>query len=304
MKSFLSLLILTAVTVNLFAQDDTRKVPPESIAKIAEALPDSAPAKPKQVRFVLVYSKTLGFRHSSIETGARALQMLGEKTRAFTTVHSENPAMFDADNLSKFDAVLMLNTTGDCLAPKSGDLSDAEVETLERRKENLHKFVASGKGLAGTHSSTDTFYSWKVYGDMIGGWFTGHPWHQLVPIKIDAPGHPLTTMFDASNGFEVTDEIYQFAPRGNNQSYDGYQPYSRDKLKVLLSLDSVKFDVSKGKRTDGDYAISWIRDYEKGRVFYCSLGHREEIYWNPTVLKHYLAGIQFALGDLKADAKP
>lgn len=262
MKLLLSLLAVVALAVNASAQDDKRKVPLESIAKIAEALPDSAPVKPKEVRFLLVYSKTLGFRHSSIETGAQALRMLGEKTRAFTVVHSEDPAMFDSDNLSKFDGVLMLNTTGDCLAPKSGDLSTAERETLERRKENLREFVASGKGLSGTHSSTDTFYSWKVYGDMIGGWFTGHPWHQLVPIKIDAPGHPLTSMFDVSKGFEVTDEIYQFAPRGANQSYDGYQPYSRDKLKVLLSLDNVKFDVSKGQRKDGDYAISWIRNYD------------------------------------------
>jgi uncharacterized protein len=50
--------------------------------------------------------------------------------------------------------------------------------------------------------------------------------------------------------------------------------------------------------------VSWIRTYGKGRVFYCSLGHREEIFWNPVVLRHYLAGIQFAIGDLPADSTP
>ena len=298
MRSFLILFALTPFAV---AQDGNG-VTADTIAKIAEALPDAAPASPQHDRFVLVYSKTLGFRHGSIPTGAKAMQMLGEKTHAFTAIPSEDPAMFD--DLSKFDAVLMLNTTGDCLAPKNGELSDEDQATLERRKRNLREFVAGGKGLAGVHSSTDTFYSWKAYGDMIGGWFTGHPWHTLVPLKVDSPNHPLTKMFDANRDFEVTDEIYQFAPRSRNQSFDGYQPYSREKLRVLLSLDSGKFDVSKGSRDDKDYAISWIHTYEQGRVFYCSLGHRDEIYWNPTVLKHYLAGIQYAIGDLKCDAQP
>ena len=60
----------------------------------------------------------------------------------------------------------------------------------------------------------------------------------------------------------------------------------------------------KGNRKDGFYAISWIRNYGKGRTFYCSLGHRKEIFSNPVVLKHYLAGFQFVLGDLEADATP
>jgi type 1 glutamine amidotransferase len=59
-----------------------------------------------------------------------------------------------------------------------------------------------------------------------------------------------------------------------------------------------------GKRPDKDYAISWVREYGKGRVFYCALGHAAPTYWNPAVLKHFLAGIQFAIGDLKAEAKP
>ena len=63
-------------------------------------------------------------------------------------------------------------------------------------------------------------------------------------------------------------------------------------------------DLSKGSRTDGSYPVSWVDTYGRGRVFYCSLGHRDEIYWNASVLKHYLAGIQFALGDLEAPAEP
>ncbi|MCP4190392.1 MAG: DUF1080 domain-containing protein [Planctomycetaceae bacterium] len=280
------------------------KVGADSIAKIADGLPAKAAANPKQPRNILIFTKTLGFRHGSIPTGVKAFQMMGTKTRAYTAVHSEDPAMFDADNLKQFDAVIMLNTTGDCLADRKGNLTDEEKSTLEQRKENLKSFIESGKGLVGTHSASDTFYSWKEYGDMIGGWFTSHPWHTDVPLKVDSPNHPLTSMFDPENGFEIKDEIYQFGPRAQNASYNGYQPYSRDALRVLLSLDNSKFDVSRGARSDNDYAISWIRDFGKGRVFYTVLGHNNHIFWNPTVLQHYLAGIQFALGDLDADTTP
>ena len=104
------------------------------------------------------------------------------------TIHSEDPAMFDKDKLDQFDAVVMLNVTGDFLATKGvAELSDDEKAVYEERKNNLLEFVKSGKGILGTHSSTDAFYSWKEYGDMMGGWFTGHPWHTDVPIKVDSP---------------------------------------------------------------------------------------------------------------------
>ncbi len=288
-----------------FAVQVHAEVGADIVAKINGALPDSPYAQPKKARHVLLYSRTAGFRHSSIETGVKSFQMLGEKTRAFTTVHSEDPAMFDSEKLDQFDAVVMLNVTGDFLAGKKvTELSDEEKTIYEKRKSNLMAFVKSGKGVLGTHSSTDAFYNWKEYGDMMGGWFTGHPWHTDVPLKVDSPDHPLTKMFDAEKGFDIKDEIYQFAPRNPGGVYGGYQPYDRSKLRILLSLDASKFDVSKGKRADGDYAISWVREYGKGRIFYSVLGHNDFIFYTPTVMKHYLAGMQYVLGDLDADATP
>jgi type 1 glutamine amidotransferase len=266
-----------------FAAEELQ-VSEEAISKIQEALPDAAPASPAKDRHVLIYSRTLGFRHGSIPVGVKALQMLGEKTGAYTSVCTEDPTAFD--DLTSFDAILLVNTTGDCLAPQKDDLSDEQKAALERRKENLRRFVVEGKGLVGSHAATDCFYSWKEFGDMMGGYFTGHPWTTEVPLKLDAPGHPLIAMFDPENTFVIKDEIYQFGPRGNQ-----HQPYSRDRLRVLLSLDAAQFDV-------------WIQNYGQGRVFYCSLGHFNEVYWDPTVLRHYLAGIQYAMGDLPADATP
>jgi hypothetical protein len=128
----------------------------------------------------------------------------------------------------------------------------------------------------------------------MGGYFDGHPWNGTVTVKIDAPGQSINAAF-AGKPFEIADEIYQFK-----------EPYSRAKLRVLLSLDTAQTDMTRPgiKRTDGDFAVSWVRNYGLGRVFYCSLGHRDEIFWNPAVLRHYLAGVQFALGDLWSDATP
>jgi len=172
---------------------------------------------------------------------------------------------------------------------------DGREAALER---SLLEFIRGGGGFVGIHAATDTLKDWPEYLEMIGGVFAGHPWtaDKTVAIKLDEPSHPLNAAF-GGKGFTVKDEIYQI--KG---------PYSRDKLRVLLSLDVAdgKERVSgiPGSRADHDYAVSWIRRYGRGRVFYCSLGHNPEIYWNRAILGHYLAGIQFALGDLEADARP
>ena len=273
------------------------QVKPDIIEKIQAALPASAPAKAKKSRKVLIFSKTNGFRHGSIAVGAKSLAMLGEKTGAYTAVHSEDDSMFEADKLKEFDAVIMLNTTGELFRPrrlpKDAAQKKAALEREERLKKNLVDFVKSGKGLAGTHSGTDTYKNWKDYNDMMGGAFAGHPWHSLVPIKNLEPGHVVNKCFEGK-GFSVKDEIYQF--RLNTA-------LATDR-RMLLSLDGSKMNL---KRNDGRkefYPISWVSTYGKGRTFYCSLGHRNEIYYNPVVLQHYLAGFQYALGDLEADGSP
>jgi type 1 glutamine amidotransferase len=95
------------------------------------------------------------------------------------------------------------------------------------------------------------------------------------------------------SSFDIVDEIYQFRA-------DTALPSDR---KFLLMLEK-KADDKRGNRKDGLYPISWLSTYGKGRTFYCSLGHNDHIYWNPMILKHYLAGIQYALGDLDADSTP
>lgn len=264
------------------------------VERITKALPESAPAKPKQKRMLLVYSRTAGFRHSSIPVGVKALTMIGDKTGAYEVYHTEDESFFEPKKLEKFDAVFMLNTTGDCLKPR--DLKGKEAEQREEElKKSLADFVSGGKGLAGCHAATDTYHKWTEYNKMMGGTFDGHPWTKKVPIKNLEPKHPLNAAFDGKD-FEIDDEIYQF-------KLTTALPTER---KMLLALDPEKMpDAKKGNRKEkGPYPVSWVSTHGKGRTFYCSLGHKEDVYCNPAILKHYLAGIQYVLGDLEVDATP
>jgi type 1 glutamine amidotransferase len=266
--------------------------------KITQALPDKAPAQPKQPRKILIFSRTTGFRHSSIPVGIKAITMMGDKTGAYTALATEDESFFEPAKLKAFDAVFMLNTTGsntvDPFRPKSGTKEEADNRE-EMLKKSLVDFVSSGKGLIGVHAATDTYKNWKQYNVMMGGAFAAHPWNagDTVSIKNLDPTHPINAAF-GGHGFDVKDEIYVF--RAGTAL-----PTER---RYLLSLDGSKMDLKRGNRKDGLYPISWISTFDKGRTFYCSLGHNNEIYWNPAILKHYLAGIQYALGDLKVDATP
>ena len=289
-RSFLVLPLLALFAAPSFAQKPPN---PKDVEKVEKALPTEAPAKPKAKRNILIFSRTAGFRHSSIELGTRAITLLGDKTGAYTAFATEDESYFEPEKLAKYDAVFMLNTTEDCFKPKAGS-KEEQSKREEMLKASLADFVKGGKGLIGIHSATDTYKGWKEYNQMMGGAFVSHPWHKKVPVKLSDPKSPVNAAFDGMD-FEIADEIYMFRD-------DTAKPTDR---RFLLEMDISKMDSKDkdgGKRKDGTYPISWISTFGKGRTFYCSLGHREEIFWNTTILKHYLAGIQYAIGDLEADA--
>lgn len=276
-----------------FAQEKTAlgefTVAPDKTAKIDAALPAKTPAPVGKKHQVLVFTRTAGFRHSSIPVGVEAMKRLGEKTGLFASTHTEDPAAFEADSLKKFDAIIMLNTTNEVFA--TGDKA-AE----ERLKANLLEFVSSGKGIIGIHAATDTYKDWKEYNEMMGGAFVKHPWNagDTVKVKNLDPKHPVNAAFKGG-GLTLKDEIYKFR---NDTA-------SASDRRMLLALDPSGTDMTKDKEDLRPlYPIAWLDTWGKGRVFYCSLGHNDEIYMNPVVMEHYLAGIQFALGELKADATP
>lgn len=268
-------LVLAAVGPACLAGKAPRPVKEVEIQKVREAAPEKARAEPAQGRTMLVYNKCQGFRHGSIGIGAKAMEILGEKTGAFTVTVTDDETMLVPEKLKAFDAVCINNATSRF---KKDDPTIAALET----------YVKEGGGLVGIHAATD-----GEYGQIFGGTFNSHPWGSgsTVGVKIDDPDHALTQVFKGQ-GFMVKDEIYAFGDL-----------YSRDKLRVLLALDMEKTE-KKGKREDNDYAVAWIKELGKGRIFYCSLGHNHHIFWTPDLLQFYLDGIQYAMGDLEADATP
>ncbi|MAS90934.1 MAG: glycosyl hydrolase [Verrucomicrobiales bacterium] len=286
-RSFTAIIPVAILAIVIGASNAQKNKKQVHAEKIAAGVPKSAPAKPTKPRKVLVFSKTAGFRHGSIPTGVEAMKQMGKSTGAFEVTATEDDSFFEPEKLKDFDAVLFLNTTGEVFKSK-------EAGREERLKKSLVDFVKSGKGLIGTHSATDTYKKWKDFNDMMGGAFAGHPWHTKIRVKNLEPGHPLNAAF-AGKDFEIADEIYQFRK----------DTASADERRMLLSLSGEIVDKGKGNTgKEGLYPIAWLDKYGDGRIFYCSLGHRDEIYWNPVILKHYLAGIQYALGDLDAEDEP
>jgi type 1 glutamine amidotransferase len=321
-------LLAGALTVfhvaDVSAQPAAAKPPQPQVAKVVDlmqmmaALPDTAPAPPKQPRKVLVLAKAAGYVHSSIPLAARTIEALGQKTGAWTTVITYNPADINTENLKQYDAIFLASTTGTFL----DDPADQAATTARRAA--LLEFVRSGKGIAGIHAATDGYHGtppgtpapaaaagpnapqdggvalWPDYIGLIGGYFK---FHWLFPtqiaVKLDDPASPINAPFK-QHAFSIADEIYTF----NQDSF------SRSRVHVLASIDydrmpaEIKAKEPAPQRTDHDYALSYIHREGQGRVFVTVLGHDESIYKLTPMLAHILAGVQYAIGDLAADDSP
>ena len=298
-KILQSLFIITAYFILLLSQISHADISAKERENIEKAIPTNAFAEPAQPRKILVMNLhvrngEVGYGHESVPHGNLAFELMGKKTGAYEIVFSNDTLMFKKENLDQFDAICFLNTAGVlCNDPSL--------------RMNILDFVSQGGGFIGIHAAAATFVQWPEYwqfpafGHMLGAYEDGgHPWgpEETITLRVEEPVHPLTTMFKNTT-FPIQDEVFQFRA-----------PYSRDDLRILLTIDTEQTDMNPDRRflperyADKDFAMSWIREYGKGRVFYTSLGHNAHIYWNAPVLQHMLAGIQYALGDLPADATP
>ena len=231
------------------------------------------PADPGVVgaKGVLVFSKTNGFRHESIESGIEALKKEG-KALGWDVRTTENGAFFNDDYLSRFKTVVFLSTTGDVL-------------TTEQEKAFEH-FIENGGGYVGIHAASDTEYEWGWYDHMLGTHFRDHtlyPEHTPVAeIVTDTQTHPTTKHLPAR--WQKADEWYNFM-----QSVRG-----KDSIQVLLTLNEASYKATFPKAMGGDHPISWTNVVGKGRVFYTGMGHSPETFTDKNAMPHLLAGIEWA----------
>ena len=284
-----AILLGTALVFLAAAQQPPRRreLTPEERRKIEAALPAKAPVKPKKPRKLLVVD--YGGSHPSVPDADLAVELMGAKTGAYETVISHDTSLLQADQLKNFDAVYLNNTVG-----VSNDVFRPEL------REGFAAFIRNGGGLVANHGSSVASPNWPEFTEILGAHRSGAP-------RSRRKSHSQTRRSRTSaecrlseeRAFEFTDEIFRFKP-----------PSPRKRVHVLFSIDVAKTDMNQGRCTsncdsdDGEFPLSWVHSYGKGRVYYCALGHNADVFWDPRILEQFLAGIQFALGDLDADTTP
>ncbi|GGT16066.1 ThuA domain-containing protein [Streptomyces chromofuscus] len=221
---------------------------------------------------VLVFSKTAGFRHSSIDDGIAALRDLGA-AHNFTVDATEDAGAFTSANLARYEAVVFLSTTGDVL--------NAAQQTA------FEQYIQGGGGYVGVHAAADTEYDWPFYEGLAGALFHSHPAIQSATVRVEDRAHDATAHLGTS--WQRTDEWYN------------YRSNPRTTAHVLASLDESSYS---GGSMSGDHPISWCKDYQGGRAFYTGGGHTDESYGEPAFRRHLLGGIRWAADRTQADCRP
>ncbi len=295
----LTLLLCVAFVCQMDAgQNSPQALTAEQRQAIDAALPDRAPARPRQPRRLLVVNlqmrngaPTQGPSFAALPAQNHALTEMGRRTGAYEVTVSNDVEMFRPGRIEQFDAI--------CFCNSLGVLFDDPV-----LKKSLLDFVTSGKGIVGIHDGLATFVQWPQYdqwpefGQMLGGTENGgHPWDGEMAIKVDDPASPLTAMF-GTKPIIIRDQAFQLQ-----------EPTLRDRLHVLVSIDvaattPARRQFFKTRIDDKDFPMSWIKAHGRGRVFFTAFGHADFAFSNPLLLSHFLAGIQYALGDLPADDRP
>lgn len=220
---------------------------------------------------VLLFTKTDGWHHESIHDAVSAMRTLSQR-HDFGLQWHEDANRFNDNFLKKFDAIVLINTTGNVFN--------------EEQQAAFERFIQSGKGFVGVHAASDTEYDWEWYGKLVGHYFKIHPKIQTAMLdKID-------NKFPGMQGFNQrqlwTDEFYDF------------KPANVDSLNYLLSIDessySAKADWGKVKSEGmGDFhPLAWYHEYDGGRSFYTALGHLPGVYSDVKFLEHLYGGIYWS----------
>ncbi len=232
-----------------------------SIAIASSCSPGKRTGDPR----VLVFSKTAGFRHSSIPKGIAAIQRLG-KEHGFSVDSTENPLIFNEDSLSLYSAVIFLNATGNVL--------DAYQQA------SFERYIQAGGGFVGIHAAADCEYGWPWYGKLVGAYFKSHPKIQNAKLQVVDRTHASTKHLPEI--WERSDEWYNFRK----------SPSDSD-VNVLIRIDEKSYE---GGQNGDDHPMAWYHDFDGGRAFYTEFGHTDESYADEAYLKHILGGIQYAIG--------
>lgn len=217
---------------------------------------------------ILVFSKTLGYRHASISSGLKMLYDQSKKQNWVITA-TENSELFDDNFLANFDVVVFLNPTGDAISNKG--------------QASFEKFMNGGKGYVGIHAAADCEYDWEYFDKLNGAHFKTHPPSQEATVVFEESDHPAMKPFKGMKSYTSYDEWYSFKvnPRPN--------------VNVLATLDEStikKFDNDNFRM--GDHPIIWWQEDEGVRSFYTGYGHTHEAFQDTLIIKHITNAINWS----------
>lgn len=263
-------------------------------ATIAAAAPEAATVAPKQRPTLLVFSLMTGHKHWVTPHTAEVVKILGEKTKAYDVVESNDVKMFEPENIKRFGVIVLNNTCSD--RSKRDLFFDATKDeaTAARLEKSLLAHIARGNGLVAIHGAVTMQNNSAAFSKMLGGSFDFHPRQQKVTCRVVDPTHPLVAAFKGQP-FVHVDEPYLFK-----------NAYADKNFRPLLAMDTALLDCGKrdtAVRSDVRY-VAWIKRHGKGRVFYCSPSHNAQSFERPELLQFLLDGIQYAAGDLVCDDTP
>ncbi len=225
-------------------------------------------ADPEPPRYeILVFTKTSGWRHASIEVSIEAVRTLGSE-HGFSVTATEDGS--DFMDLSRYAAVVFLNTTGEVL--------------LSEEQAAFEAYIRGGGGYVGVHAAADTEYDWPWYGGLVGAYFESHPRVQPADVLVTDRRHPATKHLPLR--WNHTDEWYDYAVN------------PRPDVHVLAVVDERTYE---GGKMGHDHPIAWAHHYDGGRAFYTGVGHTTESWNDPALLSHVLGGIEWAAGHAEAD---
>ncbi|KAH7394228.1 secreted glycosyl hydrolase [Phaeosphaeria sp. MPI-PUGE-AT-0046c] len=216
---------------------------------------------------VLVFSKTSGYRHSSIPAGIRALHSLASKSNAFTIAATEDSSLLTPSNLRTYAVIVLLQCIGDIF-------SAPELDALKG-------FVRAGGGVVAIHGAAAGMPNDEWYGKLVGAHFDMHPDPEpgtIVPEE-STQSHFIANRCGGRKGW--WDEWYNFHT----------DPRLNGNLDILLKGDTSTFQ---GGKMGDDHPLVWCQEFEGGRSFFTALGHFDEAYEDEWFLGMVEKGIFWA----------
>jgi cytochrome c len=288
------------------------------IAAVAMTSNGSASADKPSSYSILLFTRAAGFAHPSIPSAIEAIDELGAQ-RGFTVVQTTDPNMFNDAELSKYAAVVFVNTTGNVLPATA-------------QRQALEGYIQSGGGYLGVHAASDmggtVRNGWPWYRDLVGAAFKGHTatyvWSDNDPNAGGIYAGPLADAPDDADYFGTTlryrswepalvdvEDVNSPAMRGWGQSrtfvdeWYGFLTNPRDHAHVLASLDEGSYSPAAGDMGpgDADHPIAWCRTFDGGRSVYTGMGHTIAAWSDHLFLKHITGAIEMAAGAAAFDCE-